>query len=166
MCPPNRGQIKVMISMLFSILITVHAGSLEKLPRAGITLASPTGSWKKMKSLPVLELQDFDLLLENVKESTNRRFVSTQFGSTLDICQSEIESLKKAGFKLLTTSKKEWACILRAEKGTDRRYTAVREINRSAGKRPSLISQVILIEVGAGNFDEFEKWLSTVKAIK
>ena len=155
-----------MVSILFSFLIAAHAGSIEKLTRAGITLPEATDSWKKMKSLPALGLSDFDLILENTKNPTNKRFVSTQFGKTSDICQGEIESLKKAGFKILTDAKASWACVLRAEKGSDHRFTAVKEIKRTAGKRPALISQVMMIEVGAGAFGDYEKWLSSVKAIK
>jgi len=120
-----------------------------------------------MASLPVFELQDFDLVLQNQKNPTNKRFVTTQFGDTSKMCQGEFESLKKAGFQVVTTAKPSWHCVLKAEKGSDRRFVGIQEIKRWAGKkRPAFVSQVFMVETGAQSFGDYEKWLASVKVIK
>ena len=155
-----------MLVILFSLIFNGHAMQMERFNRAGISLPVASGSWQKMQSLPALELKDFDVVYANSQNKSNKRFISTQFGNTSQICQGEYASLTKNGFKVITNSKPGWTCIIQAEKGSDKRFTAVKEVRRKANKHPVLISQALLIEVGAGKYQDFESWIDTVKVLR
>ncbi len=62
-----------------------------------------------------MELKNSDAAYANSKFFGNKRFISTQFGNTLDLCETEMKSLRIDGFKPYTKVLAGYSCIIDAE---------------------------------------------------